>query len=151
MNSNKFSLITEMTFDAAHRLSNYVGKCQRIHGHTYKVLVEVSADSLNNWGAVLDFGDLKKIMNDHIDAIYDHKLLLFVDDPINKEISKAMPMDWIYWMNTNTSAENIAKEIYTEIKIVLKTVTKSNVNINKVTVYETPKNAAIYSEGDSNE
>jgi len=62
-----------------------------------------------------------------------------------------MPMDWIYWMNTNTSAENIAKEIYTEIKIVLKTVTKSNVNINKVTVYETPKNAAIYYEGNSNE
>jgi len=146
MNSNKFSLVSEMTFDAAHRLSNYVGKCERIHGHTYKILVEVSANSLNNWGAVLDFGDLKKIMKDYIDAKYDHKLLLFINDPINKEISKAMPTDWIYWMNTNTSAENIAKEIYTEIKILFKTYTKEKIDINKVTVYETPKNAATYQE-----
>jgi 6-pyruvoyltetrahydropterin/6-carboxytetrahydropterin synthase len=147
MNLNKYHLIAEITFDAAHRLSNYEGKCKRIHGHTYKVFVEVSADSLNNWGAVIDFGDLKKMMNDHIDAIYDHKLLLFVDDPINKKISAALPIDdWIYWMNSNTTAENIAKEIYTEIRVILKTLTKSNVSVNKVTVYETPKNGASYQE-----
>jgi len=49
-------------------------------------------------------------------------------------------------MNSNTSAENIAKDIYTEIAVVLKTLTKSNVMVNKVTVYETPKNAAAYQE-----
>jgi len=147
MNSNKYTLETEMTFDAAHRLSDYQGKCKRIHGHTYRVIVEVSANNLNKWGAVIDFGDLKKIMNDHIDTVYDHKLILFIDDPLNKEISKAMPMDWIYWMNTNTTAENIAKEIYDEIQIVLKTVTKSNVVVDKITVYETPKNAATYQGG----
>lgn len=145
MNSNKHVLVTEMTFDAAHRLSNYEGKCKRIHGHTYKVLVEVSSDSLNEWGAVMDFGDLKKIMNEKIDMVYDHKLLLFIDDPLNLEISKNMPKDWIVWMNTNTSAENIAKDIFTEIAIILK-VTHKNITLNKVAVYETPKNAAIHQE-----
>lgn len=149
MNLNKFSLITEMTFDAAHRLSNYEGKCKRIHGHTYRVIVEVSGNELNKWGAIMDFGDLKKIMNDHIDAIYDHKLLLFTDDPINQQISKALPIDdWICWMNSNTTAENIAKEIYTELKVVLKTLTKSSISVNKVTVFETPKNGASYKEGE---
>ena len=71
----KYSLIVEMTFDAAHRLSNYVGKCKRIHGHTYKILVKISSENLLKWGAILDFGDLKKIMKDHIDKKYDHKLL----------------------------------------------------------------------------
>ena len=146
MNLNKFSLITEMTFDAAHRLSNYEGKCKRIHGHTYRVIVEVSGNELNKWGAIMDFGDLKKIMNDHIDAIYDHKLLLFTDDPINQQISKALPIDdWIYWMNSNTTAENIAKEIYTELKIILKLLAK-NIKLEKVTVYETPQNDATYQE-----
>ena len=47
---SKYSLTCEMLFDAAHRLSNYEGKCKRIHGHTYRVIIEISADSLNDWG-----------------------------------------------------------------------------------------------------
>lgn len=144
---SKYSLTCEMLFDAAHRLSNYEGKCKRIHGHTYKVIVTVSGDGLNEWGALMDFGDLKKIMTQNIDERYDHKLLLYVDDPLNKAIAKALPMDdWVVWMNTNTSAEDIAKDIYTELQVVLKTITKSTVKMEKVTVYETPKNAASYEE-----
>ena len=146
MEIKKKSIIAaEMTFDAAHRLSNYQGKCKRIHGHTYKVIVEVSSKDLNEWGAVMDFGDLKKIMNNHIDQRYDHKLLLYVDDPINKQIADALPdKDWVVWMNTNTTAEHIAQEIYIELKVVLRM--NKAVRLERVTVYETPKNAASYEE-----
>lgn len=144
--NSKNTIAAEMTFDAAHRLSNYEGKCKRIHGHTYRVIVQVSSKRLNQWGAVLDFGDLKKLMNIYIDNKYDHKLILYINDPINIKIADSLPdKDWITWMTKNTSAENIAQEIYTEIRFGLKKISK-NITLDKVTVYETPKNLASYQE-----
>src|SRR3972149_2997375 len=59
--SGYYHLTTEMTFDAAHRLSGYSGKCHRLHGHTYRVIVEIRGKKLNDWGGLLDFGNLKQI------------------------------------------------------------------------------------------
>ena len=140
---SRYSLTCEMFFDAAHRLSNYEGKCKRIHGHTYKVIVEISANSLNDWGAIMDFGDLKKMMNTYIDEVYDHKLLLFDKDPVNEQISETLPTDGgVYWMTANPTAENIAADIYASLKAII----KDDTYLEKVTVYETPTNAASYTE-----
>ena len=86
-------------------------------------------------------------MNEYIDTKYDHKLLLFSEDLINKKIAEALPdNDWIAWMSNNTTAENIARSIYIDLKSVLGTNFPNTVFIDKVTVYETPKNAASYKE-----
>jgi len=147
---SKYSLVAEITFDAAHRLSNYAGKCKKIHGHTYLVKVKVSSNNLLHWGAAMDFGDLKKVMKDHIDKKYDHKLLLKVGDPLNEAIEKSLEevdteKEWIVWMNENTTAENIAHDIYKDLEAVLKAVAK-NIKLEEIIVFETPTNSAIYSE-----
>jgi 6-pyruvoyltetrahydropterin/6-carboxytetrahydropterin synthase len=142
-----YFLTSEIKFDAAHRLSNYDGKCSRLHGHTYRVVVTVGSEKLNNWGAVMDFGDLKEIFKTHIDAKFDHKTILFDEDEDNQRISRAMGKDWVCWMSCNPTAENMAREIYKDIKAVFNSNAKfKGVKLESVTVYETPTNEATYWE-----
>ncbi len=49
------------TFAAAHRLRTYKGKCERLHGHNYRVHVTARADAPGDAGLVIDFGELKAI------------------------------------------------------------------------------------------
>ena len=70
------------TFDAAHRLLDYPGKCSNIHGHTYRVDVEVGL-SFCTTPFIMDFSSLKTIMSELLDP-WDHALLLAEGDPLIK-------------------------------------------------------------------
>lgn len=76
----------EFYFDAAHLLPDYEGKCANLHGHTYKLEVVVSGNVRDN-GMVIDFGDLKKIVNRAVIAELDHVNLNDVfDNPTAENI-----------------------------------------------------------------
>lgn len=62
------------TFDAAHKLTNYYGKCERLHGHTYKLEVTLEGDVQSN-GMVIDFVVLKRIVKKHVLNKLDHQYL----------------------------------------------------------------------------
>ncbi len=64
------------TFDAAHNLTNYKGKCEALHGHTYRLEVTVcgNIDQLDN-GLLMDFGDLKELVNREVLSKLDHSYL----------------------------------------------------------------------------
>jgi len=141
-----YFLTSEFKFDAAHRLSNYQGKCKRIHGHTYKVIITIQSSKLNNWGAVMDFGDLKKIFKNHIDLKYDHKTILWAQDKKNQALGKVMGRDWITWMDSNPTAENMARDIWEDLIPVFKQRDLKGVKLISVTIYETATNAATYRE-----
>ncbi len=71
----------EFNFEMAHALFGYDGPCKHIHGHSYKLFVTVKGepitDSTNSkWGMLIDFGDLKRIVNQHIVDVFDHALVL---------------------------------------------------------------------------
>ena len=140
---HEYFLTSEIKFDAAHRLSNYEGKCSRLHGHTYRVKIVVKANKLNSWGAAVDFGKLKKLLKEHVDQKYDHKTILWVGDDKNKQLGKIMGEDWITWMNGNPTAENIAKDIWDDLIPALRL---KNVKLVEVIVYETATNKATYVE-----
>lgn len=69
-------IFREFTFEAAHRLPNVPEghKCQRLHGHSYKVIVHVEAPVDPDSGWVMDFGDLKKAFKP-LEAQLDHYYL----------------------------------------------------------------------------
>lgn len=74
-------LTKEFSFEAAHALGGYDGPCREIHGHSYRLFVtikgEPSTDPMNpKQGMVLDFGVLKKIVNEEIISRFDHALVL---------------------------------------------------------------------------
>ena len=130
------------TFDSGHRLSNYQGKCKRLHGHTYRLEITVQGD-LDNKGMVMDFGDLKTIFKEHIDGKFDHRIMLMKGDKLNEAIAKVLPVgdESICWVDYNPTAENIAKDI---MKILQENIDNqiNNIKTTKVKLYETPTSFA---------
>ncbi|CKE80146.1 6-pyruvoyl-tetrahydropterin synthase [Streptococcus pneumoniae] len=94
----------EFTFDAAHHLHCYEGKCKNLHGHTYKVVFGISG-YVNEIGLAIDFGDIKEIWKNEIEIYLDHRYL--------NETLPAM----------NTTAENMVVWIYEKMAEAL---TKEN-------------------------
>lgn len=69
------------TFETAHVLYNYDGKCKNLHGHSYKLFVTVKGTPINDLehpknGMVVDFGDIKRIVKEQIIDPWDHAVLV---------------------------------------------------------------------------
>jgi 6-pyruvoyltetrahydropterin/6-carboxytetrahydropterin synthase len=80
----------EFTFSAAHKLTQYHGKCERMHGHNYRLQVTVGGEVQQN-GLVIDFVILKKIVKEQIFAKYDHQTLNdFFENPTAEIVAKAI-------------------------------------------------------------
>lgn len=60
------------SFEAAHHLPNYEGKCARVHGHTYKLEVEIEG-SLEKNGMIEDFGIVKHVVEKKVISYLDHQ------------------------------------------------------------------------------
>ena len=78
-------LTKEFSFEAAHALEGYDGPCREIHGHSYRLFVTVKgtpepAPQSPKCGMVLDFGILKRIVNEEIVSRFDHALVLKTSD-----------------------------------------------------------------------
>ncbi|PQJ79935.1 6-pyruvoyl trahydropterin synthase family protein [Polaribacter porphyrae] len=76
----------QFTFEAGHALYGYDGKCKNLHGHSYKLFVTVSGVPISDeknvkYGMVIDFGDLKKIVNEEIVDIFDHATVFNKNTP----------------------------------------------------------------------
>ncbi|MGO1751039.1 MAG: 6-pyruvoyl trahydropterin synthase family protein [Psychroflexus sp.] len=82
----KIRITKQFTFETAHALYGYDGKCQNIHGHSYKldvcVIGEPITDTSNvKCGMVIDFGDLKKIVKKEVVDVLDHAIMLNKNTP----------------------------------------------------------------------
>ena len=108
---------TEYEFDAAHNLPNYVGKCERLHGHTYRLRVVCEAKVDATSGLAIDFALVKRIVNDRVVQLLDHSYL-------NETI--AVP-----------SAENIAVWIWSRLD-------GQGLPLREIQVFETPGCFVIY-------
>lgn len=67
-------------FEAAHNLPNYVGACRSVHGHSYKLEVEISGREMlhefgSSTGMIIDFTIMKEIVTKEIIDQFDHKML----------------------------------------------------------------------------
>lgn len=115
----------EFTFDAAHHLHCYEGKCKNLHGHTYKVIFGISG-FVDEIGLVIDFGDIKEIWKEEIEIYLDHRY-----------INETLP-------NMNTTAENMVVWIYEKMKESLsnRPEKKNGVQVEFVRLYETPTSYA---------
>ena len=113
--------MVENTFDAAHQLVGYDGPCEQLHGHTWKVQIHIKSDKLNKLGMVMDFKEIKKLLQSAI-AKLDHTNLNGI----------------AYFKKVNPTSENVAKYIFDQIS--------KKADVTKVTVYESPITCASYTE-----
>lgn len=126
----------QFEFESAHRLSDYDGKCKRVHGHNYKVTVTCEAEELDKRGILVDFGDIKKTVKEHIIERFDHRLILNGFDEDNRRLFREFDQDWLVWVEYNPTAENMAIHFLDIIKDYIPSV-------KQVEVFETSDSSAI--------
>ena len=69
-----YELTLQTVFAAAHRLRHYKGKCENLHGHNWRVEVRVAGEELDETGLLLDFGELKALVEEVVGRL-DHSYL----------------------------------------------------------------------------
>jgi 6-pyruvoyltetrahydropterin/6-carboxytetrahydropterin synthase len=119
-----YTIFVETHFAASHQLHGYEGACRALHGHTWKVGVEVKTDRINPIGISVDFKELKDNIRSVIDRLDHH------------HINEIPPFDKI-----NPTAENLSRYIFEEVQKTL----PSLAGISKVTVWESSNYAVSYS------
>jgi 6-pyruvoyltetrahydropterin/6-carboxytetrahydropterin synthase len=128
----KIEVTKELKFCCAHRLLNYRGACANVHGHNYKVLVTFTSDGLDSLGMVIDFGVIKKHLQQSLDDEYDHSIVLNKKDPlVNYFKSANLKMNV---MLSNPTAEAMASRIIVMARDLFE---EENITVTRVRVYET--------------
>lgn len=126
-------ITSESSFDAAHFLTNYEGKCKNIHGHRWRVVVTIKGELTN--GMLVDFGDFKKDIKDLCDY-FDHSFIV-EKGSLDKKLFDLLNKQFVLRVvEFRTTAENFSKYIFEEMS--------KKYSVKEVCVYETSNNCARY-------
>ncbi|MBP5590508.1 6-carboxytetrahydropterin synthase QueD [bacterium] len=121
----KLEVYREVQFSSAHRLRNYHGKCENLHGHNWRVRLFVTRAQLDETGFVMDFKVLDAVLKGIMELL-DHKDLNSLEE----------------FSVVNPTAENIALLIFRLAEKEISAIDK-NVSVSKVCVWESDKSCAI--------
>jgi 6-pyruvoyltetrahydropterin/6-carboxytetrahydropterin synthase len=131
-----FRVTREIEFCYGHRLLNYDGKCRHLHGHNGRAVITLEGQHLDSRGMLVDFGDIKKTVQQWIDDNLDHNMLLCQDDPILPVLIERG--ERVFVMDCNPTAENIARLIHENTR-------KAGLPVVEVTLWETEHCFSTYS------
>lgn len=122
-----YEIEVRAAFEAAHFIDGYAGKCARLHGHNWEVVVVVRGEELDKLGMLIDFkilkAELKKILDD-----FDHRFLNELDTFAEK----------------NPTAENLAKKIFQ--RLTVSKIFSNSTKLYAVKVCESPNSCVTYYE-----
>ena len=140
-----FILKNEIQFDTAHYLSGYEGKCSNIHGHRYRLVVELASETLHQdgqeRGMVADFGQVKTLLRQIVEQ-YDHKLLIEDNgdgQAVARKLAELPNQFAVCLVPYRPTAEEMLRDIYRQIK-------SAGYPVYSVELFETPVNSCIYRE-----
>ncbi len=136
-----YGLKAEASFDSAHFLTDYYGKCENLHGHRWRMVVYIAQDDLQHEGTmrdmVLDFGVFKRQVRalakelDHTFLVEDGSLAAATIAALESEGFSLRILPF------RTTAENLAR-------YVCERLTEGGLPVSQVDMYETPNNCATY-------
>ena len=136
-----YGLKTESCFDSAHFLANYHGKCENLHGHRWRVEVEIGIDELHDNGTekdmVVDFATLKRIVREECDAL-DHTFLV-EEGSLAPATLEALASEGfsLTILPFRTTSENLARYLFERLSA-------RGLPVCRVDCNETPNNRASY-------
>lgn len=136
-----YYLKSEQSFDSAHFLTNYQGKCKNIHGHRWRVVIKVMSETLSTEeelkGMVVDFSKLKEDLKTEVD-FFDHALIIEKGSLKHKTYDALLEEGFfIVEVDFRPTAEHFAKYFYERI-------CEKGYQVKSATIYETPTNYASY-------
>lgn len=138
-----------------HRVAGHESKCKHLHGHNYRITFVCEADALDGIGRVMDFSVIKSKLCMWLEDRWDHKFLVWVDDPLmdmlcnsslvggrNGELATMLD-DSLVWTSFNPTAENMAAYLLNDICPMQ--LQGTGVVVTEVVVEETRKCSATAS------
>lgn len=136
-----YGLKTESSFDAAHFLTDYYGKCENLHGHRWRVVAYLEQDELQKAGTckdmVVDFGVFKRALRELTEEL-DHTFIV-EDGSLAPDTLACLEREGftLTVVPFRTTAENLARWFFDRLR-------ERDLPAAQVDVYETPNNCAIY-------
>jgi len=141
----------EFKWDMAHMLAGHQGPCKNIHGHSYKMQVEIARLDNNlinkdssSTGMIIDFKDLKNIVQEELIAPFDHAFMYWANsnDQLEHEIAKLLKANQrkIIEVDFRPTAENIADYAF---NLLEKRFAELEIKIVSLKVWETPSSYAV--------
>lgn len=136
-----YQLTIEQSFDSAHFLADYRGKCGNIHGHRWRVLLEIESETLQEdaqeRGMCVDFSVLKEELKEIVDRL-DHNFLIEKGTLQEKTMAVLSEEGFsVVELPFRPTAENFARYFYELLE-------EKGHPVSMVKVYETPNNCAAY-------
>ena len=128
MGAPVYEISKDFVFSAAHQIRFHGGKCERMHGHNWRVRVHARAAQLDRIGMVVDFADLQAMVAE-IGSRFDHR-----------NVNEVPPFDEV-----NTTAELIARFFFVEVSRRL-AAEGDRVKVSRVEVWENEGSLAVYRE-----
>jgi 6-pyruvoyltetrahydropterin/6-carboxytetrahydropterin synthase len=110
----------DFRFEAAHYLPSYHGKCEALHGHSYRLRVSISGNP-DSEGMIMDFAELKKVVKEKVLQHFDHQ-----------DLNKILP---------NPTAENIAAYVWKALE--------KDLPLHEIQIWETEKCSVIFTAADA--
>ena len=139
-----YGLRTESSFDAAHFLTDYDGKCENLHGHRWRVVAYLETETLQTEGQmkdmVIDFGDFKKALRSLTEE-FDHTFIV-EEGSLHESTLRCLEAEefTLSMVPFRTTAENLAAYFARNLEA-------QGLPVSQVEVYETPNNCAIWRKG----
>lgn len=138
-----YKIAKEFQFDACHMLDGHNGKCHNLHGHTYRLIIEISANLIEQGSSadmIMDFADIKQTVKQHVIDKLDHAFLYNQHNNNESQIADLLQkmQRKTFAFPCRTTAEGMSKFIFNVLKQYLP--------ISSVTLWETPTSYCQYSE-----
>ena len=149
---SKIRITKQFSFETGHALYGYDGKCKNVHGHSYKLSVTVIGNPITDtshvkWGMVIDFGDLKKIVKEDIEDVFDHATVFNKNTP---HLELAMELEKrghnVILVDYQPTSENMVIDFADRIKAKL----PKNILLHSLKLQETETAFAEWHASDNN-
>jgi 6-pyruvoyltetrahydropterin/6-carboxytetrahydropterin synthase len=146
----KIRVTKEFNFEMAHALKNYDGLCKNIHGHSYKLFVTVWGHPISDknnpkYGMLIDFGDLKRLVNKVIVNVFDHALVLNRETGFDSGSSGHEMFGNTIYVNYQPTCENMVIDFSRRVKEIL----PDNIELFGMRLYETATSYAEWFAADN--
>lgn len=125
-----------------HRVVGHESKCRHLHGHNYRIHFVCTAEELDALGRVIDFSEIKERLCLWLEAEWDHKLMLWSEDPLLPELERLVADD-LCVVPFNPTAEQLARHL---VEVVAPAqLAGTGITLTACRVEETRKCSATYS------
>lgn len=137
------TITRRLEFDAGHRIPHHHGQCRHLHGHRYAIELTVSGDVLETPGTaddgmVLDFGDIKRLANEHLVSLWDHAFLVAKEDQAVVEFLASMPNHKTVILDRVPTVENLAHAAFAILEPIFAEAFQGRLCLASIRLYETP-------------